>query len=240
MTKDQMTNAPDKIRVVLVEDEADLRDTLCRFLREVGMNARGIGCANDLWPELKKDPADIVVLDVNLPGESGFTVAARLRAASNIGIVLMTARSPKEDRLLGLSIGADHYLVKPVEPEELELLIRNLHKRLMSSLAPVAETWTFNAKSWTLITPTAQSIQVSKAEFSILTSLMERPGTPVSRDQLRILLNASDQQGTGRSVDTVIYRLRRRIALECQANLPIHTARGIGYVFVADAELTNK
>lgn len=225
------------IRVMIIEDESDLRDTLCRYLEAVGMSVTGAGSAADLDAEMDRALPHVVVLDINLPGESGFTIAARLRARSNLGIVLMTARAPKEDRLLGLSIGADHYLVKPVEPEALELIIRNLHRRLASAAPPPADTWTFNANLWTLVAPTGRSINLSKAEFALLAALMTAPGSAISRDRIRKLLNSSDQNPLGRNVDTVIYRLRRRVFLECGKPLPIQAVRGVGYVFAGKSNM---
>lgn len=225
------------IRVLIIEDEADLRDTLCRYLEAVGMSVTGAGSAANLNAQMDQISPHVLVLDINLPGESGFSVAARLRAKSNLGIVLMTARSPKEDRLLGLSIGADHYLVKPVEPEVLELVIRNLHRRLAAEAAPPTDTWTFNANLWSLVAPTGRSINVSKAEFELLAALMNAPGSPISREQIRKLLNSSDQNPMGRNVDTVIYRLRRRVFLECGKPLPIQAVRGVGYVFAGKSSM---
>ena len=228
------------IRVLIIEDEADLRDTLCRYLEAVGMSVTGAGSGADLNAQMDRTSPHVVVLDINLPGESGFTIAARLRARSNLGIVLMTARSPREDRLLGLSIGADHYLVKPVEPEVLELVIRNLHRRLVADVAPPADTWTFNASLWALVSPTGHSITVSKAEFALLAALLAAPGVPISREQLRKLLNSSDQSPIGRNVDTVIYRLRRRVFLECGKPLPIQAVRSVGYVFAGKLNMLAK
>lgn len=225
------------IRVMIIEDEADLRDTLCRYLEAVGMSVTGQASGANLGLRMHQEAPHVVILDVNLPGESGFTIAARLRATSGVGIVFMTARSPKEDRVLGLSIGADHYMVKPVEPAELELVVRNLHRRLMSGAAPIMVAWTFNMRLWTITAPDGPSITVSKAEFALLAALMGAPGVPFTREMLRSLLNSSDHSQNGRSVDTVIYRLKKRVFIEIETNIPIQAVRSIGYVFAGEAKI---
>ncbi|MEZ2298668.1 response regulator transcription factor [Variovorax sp. RCC_210] len=123
-------------RVLVIEDDEDLRDTVLRYLNGVGMLARGVASAEEVDAQLARHDFDAVVCDVNLPGEDGFAVLARLRARSAMRIVMLTARGIANDRLRGLSLGADYYLVKPVNLRELEMVLNNLMPR--SHETPVA------------------------------------------------------------------------------------------------------
>ncbi len=212
----------------------DLCDSLCRYLRAVGFDIDGAPDAPSFWSQMAERPADIVILDINLPGESGFAVTAKLRATTRVGIVLLTARAPQQDKILGLSLGADHYLVKPVEPTELELVLRNLARRLTTAPAEASPEveWTFDPRAWTLGVTGGKHFKLTAAELSILQCLLEHPGKPVPRGRLHTA-SAPLQDMPGRSVDTVIYRLRKRAESACGTSLPILAVRGIGYVFAA-------
>lgn len=120
-------------RVLVIEDDDDLRDTLLRYLNGVGLSARGVPSAEDVDAELARQDFDAVVCDVNLPGADGFAVLARLRARSAMRIVMLSARGVANDRLQGLSLGADYYLVKPVNLRELEMVLHNLLQRSLEA-----------------------------------------------------------------------------------------------------------
>ncbi len=233
------------IRVVVVEDDEDLCEALCSYLREVGMQVRGLLDAESLYGSLAEAAADVVVLDVNLPGENGFATAARLRAVSAIGIVMLTARVREEDRLHGLTLGADHYLAKPVNLRELETVIRNLHRRVLPELAPLPtplpavaqQAWRFDARQWVLTSPGGLTVRLSSAEYHFLAALVNQPGEPVAREEVLASLNRANLQDYSRNLDTTLFRLRRKVEDECQEALPVRSARGIGYVFTGLVEV---
>jgi len=232
--------------VVLIEDDADMRAMLRRFLTSVGMtvsefeNAESFGSAN---VDLDKS---IVVLDINLPDESGFIVAARLRARSMVGIIALTGRAEQEDRLLGLSMGVDHYMTKPIDLRELESVIRNLARRIAAcdSVAPPQQSakddshlWVLDTAAWELRSPTGQAVDLSSAEYQLLLPLLESPGKAERRDALNARLGKPRIGSDNRSLDVLVSRVRRKIEHAMGQPFPIRSARGEGYVFVGAAQI---
>ncbi|MFG1465085.1 response regulator transcription factor [Xanthobacter sp. DSM 24535] len=225
------------IHVLIIEDDGDLRDSLETYLTGAGFKVRGIRDARHLEREMASRPADVIILDVNLPGLSGFETAEKLRERMNVGIIILTGRAQREDRLQGLSVGADHYVTKPADPEELELLIRNLHRRLSgrSDLPaperPAPGQWVFLTARWSLISPAGAVVSLSAAEHHLLDQLTARAGESVPRAQLLVDAKRYSPDALGRSLDLVVFRLRRKVEVEAGDALPIASARGIGYVF---------
>jgi DNA-binding response OmpR family regulator len=117
-------------KVLLVEDDDDFRDALGRYLKTVGIQTVGADSVEDASEVLRNFAPDVVILDINLPGEDGFSALARLRQESDLGLIMLTGRNETADRIRGLTLGADHYLAKPVNTQELEAIIRNLSNRL--------------------------------------------------------------------------------------------------------------
>lgn len=232
--------------VLVIEDDDDLRDTLCQYLADAGMEVVGIPDASELENELGNRHVDVLVCDVNLPGESGFSAAARTRASWKVGIIMLTARARHDDRMLGLTLGADHYLVKPVDLRELEIVIRNLHRRLVAGVSsPAAERapttdWSFHASLWTLTAPNGRSTQLTLAERHIMACLMERSGEAVSRDELLAALNRAQIDAYSRNLDVAVSRLRRKVDEVCGEKLPVMSARGVGYVFTGRAQVVGQ
>ncbi|MCW2363835.1 MULTISPECIES: response regulator transcription factor [Sphingobium] len=124
---------PDSVSVSIVEDDDDLRNILSRFLSGAGMKVAPFANTADLDNVWRADPPDVVILDLNLPGENGIMAAARLRSSSQVGIIILTGRTADEDKLLSLSMGVDHYLHKPIDLRDLESVIRNLAGRVSKS-----------------------------------------------------------------------------------------------------------
>ncbi|WP_295987366.1 response regulator [uncultured Variovorax sp.] len=166
-------------RVLVIEDDDDLRDTVVRYLRGVGMSVTGLESAEQLDAELARQQFDVAVCDVNLPGEDGFSVLARLRARSAMRVVMLTARGMLNDRLHALGLGADYYLIKPVNLRELEMVLHNLVQRRQEAPAPVTRApaaaaaeqgdapaqgpWRYHLTTWLLLSPDGQQVQLSNA-----------------------------------------------------------------------------
>lgn len=232
------------ISIAIVEDDVDLRATLSRFLRSVGIDVTEYGNVADLDAKIGEAAPDIVILDINLPGENGFIAAARIRARSMVGIIMLTGRTNQEDRLLGLSMGVDHYLGKPVDLRELESVIRNLGRRLG---APVQDLdiptstdkpiWTLNREEWRLTAPNGSSVDLSSAEYQALGPIIEQPGRANSRDSINARLGKPRLDADNRSLDVLISRIRRKIENSTGQVLPLRSARGTGYVFTGFAKV---
>jgi two-component system OmpR family response regulator len=228
-------------RVLVIEDDDDLRDTLVRYLGGVGMFARGLASAEEVEAELARHDFDTVVCDVNLPGADGFTVLARLRAVSAMRIVMLTARGMAHDRLRGLGLGADYYLVKPVNLRELEMVLQNLHQRSQESQraregdpaldAGMPAPWRYQGGSWGLLAPDGQRVQLSSSEARLVQSLVERPGEVVDRTALLAAMGRPDLEAYERNLDVTVSRLRRKAEQACGQRVPIVAVRGEGYSF---------
>lgn len=231
------------IRVLLVDDDSDFRDSLQTYLTDAGLAVRALGDTLQLAREIEDHRPDVVVLDLNLPGQDGFSAALAMRDKNALGIVMLTGRTKREDRVLGLSIGVDHYLTKPIDPAELELVLRNLHRRLKPA-APAAATdgaetgrWVFNARQWLLTSPAGIEIKLSSTEYQLLERLVARQGKPVPRTDLIADADRHNPDEIGRGLDLIVFRLRRKVEKESGAALPVRSVRGVGYVFADKVEL---
>lgn len=204
------------VSVAIVEDDADLRATLVRFLGHAGMEVTGYETVDALDTSWAKGTLyDILVLDVNLPGENGLLAAARIRARSMTGIIMLTGRTEQEDRLLGLSLGVDHYLAKPVDLRELESIILNLARRLWVSAdsepKPAEDTsvWTLKRDEWRLVAPNGTIVDLSAAEYHTFGPILEQPGRANSRDSINARLGKPPLNAENRSLYVLMSRIRR-------------------------------
>ncbi|TAN58008.1 MAG: response regulator transcription factor [Rhodospirillales bacterium] len=225
-----MTNSPPVIRVMLVDDEEDFRIPTASFLRKRGMNVHGVGSVEELLAAQPEFGADIVVLDVNLPGQSGLDAVETIRRDFNVRIVMATACRGVDDRVRGLSLGADSYLEKPIDMRELEAVIRSLWSRI----APTGDTaakdkWMFDAAAWTLAAPDGISVRLSAAEYNVVSLLARDPGTPVSRDTMFLALGKIACGPEDRSLDVLLSRLRRKFTAS-NHDFPLKSVRSVGYV----------
>ncbi|MDQ0068718.1 two-component system OmpR family response regulator [Variovorax boronicumulans] len=238
-------------RVLVIEDDDDLRDTLLRYLRGVGMLARGLESAEGLDTELARQDFDAVVCDVNLPGEDGFSVLARLRSRSAMRIVMLTARGMANDRLHGLGLGADYYLVKPVNLRELEMVLHNLLQRsqevqgqgtrepdaLAADEATAQAPWRYHGTTWLLLSPAGQRVQLSSAEARLVQCLIERPREVVDRATLLAAMGRPGLEAYERNLDVTVSRLRRKAEQASGEKLPIVAVRGEGYSFQGNVRI---
>jgi len=236
-------------RIAIVEDESHLLGDLVEYLSGCGHEVEGCADGVALDAALARGPIDILILDINLPGEGGFSIAGRLRAKSDVGIIMLTARGLNVDRVVGLEIGADVYLVKPIELRELEAQVRSLARRLKLTsqpdrslpVAPPAPTvhpasgtdWTFDQLSWTLLSPEGRAVKLTGNERVFIALLVSRPGEPVSRDEIFRALGKRGWDPADRSVDSMVRRLRAKGAEVIGQPLPIESVHGIGYAFAA-------
>lgn len=230
--------------IVVVEDETSLRADLVEYLSACGHDVVGCGDAIALDVTLAKKPADILILDVNLPGEDGFSIAKRLREQSEVGIIMLTARGVNVDRVVGLEIGADVYLVKPIELRELEAQVRTLARRLkvqpsapaaaaVAAPAPAPVGWVYDQVAWALVSPAGAALKLTANERVFINLLVERPGEPVSRADIFRALGKREWDVGDRSVDSMVRRLRAKGEEALGHPLPIEAVHGTGYAFAA-------
>ena len=224
------------LRVALVEDDAELRDAiLAPALAESGFDVAAFGSAAGLYRSLLHRSFDVVVLDVGLPDEDGFDVARYLRSLSSIGIVMLTGRAASPDRVRGLRHGADAYLTKPIDLDVLMATLHSLSRRLVSEKADKAErtvegAWRLGDGDWNLLTPDDACIDLTASERSILRTLFDARGQPVTREALIAGLTGDVYDFDPHRLEMLVHRLRRKVAGGCRHPLPLRAVRGKGYV----------
>ena len=222
------------LHVVLLEDDAVLRDRiLLPGLLHYGFAARGLATAAQLHEHLRAHPVDIVVLDVGLPDGDGFAIAGDIRAARpDLGIVMLTGRSETPDRVRGLSQGADAYLSKPVEMDLLAATLHSLARRLLSLPRSAPRRWHLDSNGWCLVSPAGGNAALTRTERRVIDRLLQSPGEIVTRDQLIGALTSNVFDFDPHRLDSLIYRLRRKVPDACGEALPLNAVHGEGYVLV--------
>ena len=226
-------------RRVVVDDDADIRSLLAEQLGRAGYLISTAGDGRQMRQILEREHIDLIVLDLNLPREDGLTVCRDLRARSSVPVVMLTARSEAIDRVLGLEMGADDYLVKPFEPRELLARIRNVLRRteaLPVNMEPLAirqarfDGWVFDAERRHLMDPSGRVTVLSGAEFRLLRVFVAHSNKVLSREQLSLLANGRQYEPQDRSIDLQVSRLRQKLPAVGADSL-IRTVRNEGYVF---------
>lgn len=240
------------VTIVVVEDEASLRRDMIEYLRGCGFDAVGAKNGRELDEQIAARPVSLVVLDVNLPGEDGFKIATRLRENPAIGIIMVTARGSTVDRVVGLELGADAYLVKPVEMRELEAQAKALLRRLeasgsgnvaaappTSALPPPDEAhWVLDATAWALTSPAGVRVSLTSMEMKLVSLLAGQARQPATRDQISMALYNRRWNPDDRSIDTVVGRLRHKVENAIGETAPVKSVHGVGYVFSAPVRMT--
>ncbi len=224
--------ADDAPHLLVVDDDRRIRDLLSRFLVNEGFRVTTADNAADARAKLKGLNFDLLILDVMMPGETGFDLARDLRTTSSVPIVMLTARDEARSRIEGLSLGADDYVSKPFEPRELSLRIANILKRARPAAPAAAETVSFGEFRFHLARGELKRgdtvVRLTDRERDMLRLLAATPGETVPR-----LALGGNGGGTGeRAVDVQVNRLRRKIERDPANPLLVQTVRGIGYRLV--------
>jgi len=223
-------------RVIIVEDDIDLRDSLVEFLTLDGHRVVGVGSCLEFYRAISESHYSIAVIDVGLPDQSGFVLAEYIRKNTSMGVIILTARDSVDDRLRGYDTGADQYLVKPVECRELAAVLTNLKSRLMG-VHPATPShpciWQLDRRMWRLLTPKGDPVPLTPKEMHFITCLAEAACNPVSRGALLTALNYRDDEYARRAMDSLIRRLRRKIETVSGKPQPVKTIHNIGYCFSA-------
>jgi two-component system, OmpR family, response regulator len=231
--------------ILIVDDDRDIRQLLVQYLEKNGMTAIAAGDGAGLRREMARHPVDLIVLDLNLPGEDGLALCRSLRAMSTIPIVMLTARGEPVDRIIGLEMGADDYLAKPFEPRELLARIRSVLRRavaLPANLEPLTAKqyrfagWTLDLEQRNLERNGGALVMLSGAEFRMLKVLLEHANRVLSREQLMKLAKGRDADVFDRAIDLQISRLRDKLGDDAKTPTLIKTVRSEGYVLSASVE----
>lgn len=229
-----------RAHVLVVEDEPVTRAKLAAHLTAEGFQVSEAADARDMRAIIARQIPDVVLLDINLPDESGLILARDLRAKSAVGIILVTARQDETDRIVGLELGADDYITKPFNPRELAVRVRNLIRRVAPTLAAERQAsgvftfagWKLDCDSRQLLSPTGEAVRLTRGEFDVLAALARNPGRALTRDQLLDLTQHDGEAVIDRTIDVLVGRLRRKIEHDPKHPAIIMTVHGIGYRLV--------
>ena len=222
----------DDPHILVVDDDDRIRNLLKRFLQERGYRVSTAPNADKALSTLNSLAFDLLVLDVMMPGMDGFELTQAVRERGETPILLLTARGDAEDRIKGLSLGADDYLPKPFEPEELVLRINAILRRAKPAQAAIQHVsfgdWRFDIQRESL-TWSGDAVRLTGGEAALLAALAASAGQTVSR------LTLSERTGGGeRAVDVQVTRLRRKLETDPKEPLHLQTVRGEGYRLLAD------
>lgn len=229
------------LSVLLVEDDAALSFELAAYLSHAGFSVRCAGTIAAAEAALA-EPADLLVIDINLPDGSGLDLCKRLRQSERSGIVICTARNERDLRITGLKEGADAYLVKPVDVEELEATLLSVHRRLRALPAgsllqlPKPHPWRLDTTQSLLIAPHGVGILLTANESTILERLFSASAQTASRAELMTLLDSAADAGGDHRLEALISCLRRKVQDKAGIKLPLISDYGRGYRFSAQAQ----
>lgn len=237
---DNMTAAPPTI--LLVEDDGALRTLTARALRQNGFHVLTAATGAEMWVSLRASVAHLIILDIMLPGASGFDLFRRLRRESDVPVIFISARGSEEDRVLGLELGADDYLAKPFSTRELAARVSAVLRRggLDGAAGGALDThaseflrfdgWLVSLARRELRGPTGALVDLTGAEFDLLSTFLSHPQRVLGRERLMELSRSRMGDSSDRSIDVLVSRLRRKLQSD-GAEPPIITVRGVGYMF---------
>jgi len=238
-----MTDGP---HILVVDDDREIRDLVARYLRQHGFRVRDAADGVQMRRELADWSFDLVILDLMLPGEDGLTLCRRLRAESNLPVIMLTAMGEETDRIIGLEMGADDYIAKPFNPRELLARIKAVLRRASQTGAaePVAESaskhvfacWKLDLSSRELVSPQGVLTPLSAGEYDLLATFVTHPRRVLSREQLLDMARGRDALPFDRAIDVQVSRLRRKIEADPANPVLITTVRGGGYMFTPEVE----
>jgi two-component system, OmpR family, response regulator len=230
-------------RILIVDDDLEIQRLTKTLLQDYGFLVTVAGSGREMAAALHAWRVDLIVLDVLMPGQDGFSLCRSLRTHSDTPVILLTALQEESDRIVGLELGADDYMVKPFNPRELVARIRTILRRTrLRPVEPPQETrfryrfmgWHLDAGRRELQSPEGTLVPLSAREFSLLLAFLSHPKCPLSRDRLADSVRGQDCAPFDRSIDILVSRLRRKLEDGGKEPTLIKTIRGEGYQFCAD------
>jgi two-component system, OmpR family, response regulator len=235
-----MTSMP---HILVVDDEEDILSLLTEFFRKHGHPVTVAASGAAMFAALQTEQIDLVILDIMLPGEDGFSLCRKLRASSKVPVIMLTAMADHTDRVVGLELGADDYLVKPFDPRELLARVKAVLRRVAERTAAphstetrpilVFEDWRLDVARRELRSADNTLMFLSGAEFDLLLVFAEHPQRVLTRDQLLDLARGVSHGAYDRSIDVLVSRLRRKLGVDARSPSLIRTVRNGGYIFTA-------
>ena len=235
----------DPYHVLIVDDEPIDRLKLAGYFGKAGYRVSEAGNGMQMRERLKEIQADLIMLDINMPGEDGLALTRELRSQSDVGIILVTGRTDSVDRIVGLEMGADDYVTKPVELRELLVRAKNLLWRVAKGRQPANVVDSFDDPDavrfgdWTFNIPRRhlchndEPVKLTRAEYEILVAFVAYPNRVLSRERLLALINHRVDAPGNRTIDVLVRRLRNKIEPDPKSPEYFITVHGEGYLFAA-------
>jgi len=229
--------------ILIVDDDAEIRALLTKYLVKSGLRATAVADGRAMWHALEAGRFDLVVLDLMLPGEDGLTLCRKLRAKSELPVIMLTARGEETDRIVGLEMGADDYLAKPFSARELLARIKAILRRarsLPANLQPEGARhlrfagWTLDTVHRQLLSGEGVVTPLSGTEYRLLHVFLNHANRVLNRDQLLDFTQGKEAEPLDRSIDVQVSRLRHRLGDDPREPRLIRTVRGEGYVLAAE------
>ncbi|WP_286612309.1 response regulator transcription factor [Variovorax jilinensis] len=232
--------------ILVVDDDPNIRVALQDYLARNGMRVTTLASGHALLETVDREAADLVLLDVRMPGENGMMLVQALRSRANVPVMFVTGIGEEADRVMGLELGADDYVTKPFNPSELLARIHSVLRRYRKPLDRTGRAderrayrfsgWELNMRTRKLSSPDGRKVELANLEFSLLAALCSAAQRVLSRSQLISLSRLHDVEIYDRAVDVQILRLRRKIESDATRPQLIVTERGAGYIFVPVVE----
>jgi len=227
--------------ILVLEDDPGLRVLIARALQQNGFTVCQAGSGAEMWSNFEKRPIDLILLDIMLPGKNGIDLCREIRARSGVPIIFISARGDETDRVIGLELGADDYIAKPVGTRELIARVRAVLRRgpLERGTHTVRDErasfagWEVDLRRRAVYSPSGASIDLTGAEFDLLASFIGSPQRVLGRERLIELSRVRLGDASDRSIDVLVSRLRRKLSSAGEP-APIVTVRGVGYMLTAD------
>jgi len=229
--------------IVVVDDDALVRETVAEYLRRNGFAVTEADGGAALRAVMAERPIDLAVLDVNMPGEDGLSLAREIRGSGPTGIIMLTANSDDLDKIVGLEVGADDYVTKPYNARELLARVKAVLRRARSGSEGATATLgrevqmgkcRLNLDARRLFEADGTEVPLTAMEFDLLRAFAENPGRPLSRDRLLDLAHGKEMEPFDRSIDTRIARIRQKIEVDPAKPDCLKTVRGAGYLYNPD------
>lgn len=234
------------IHVLAVDDDPSVRQMIADYLGDNDIRVTALGSGSRIDEVLNCNDVDLLLLDLRLPGADGMQIAQSIRAKSDLPIIMLTGRKDEADRVMGLELGADDYLIKPFSPRELLARIRALLRRcrmyetITDSLARIRAYrfagWELNLRLRRLTSAHGKTVALTNSEFNLLVAFLSAPSRVLSREQLLDLSRLHNDEVYDRSIDVQVGRLRKKIDADPTGEPLIRTERGAGYVLAATVE----
>jgi two-component system torCAD operon response regulator TorR len=229
--------------IVIVEDDPVTRAKLAAYFVAEGYQVSEAADGEQMRTIIDQRPADLLLIDINLPGEDGLKLTREQRERSDAGIILVTGRTDTVDRIVGLEIGADDYVTKPVEHRELLARVKGLLRRLgnsrqngsAASSLRCFDGWTLDLARRTLRAQNGTYVEMTRAEFKLLAVLTANPGQVLSRERLLHEISRRDWDASDRTVDVIVRRVRQKLKDNPRMPRIIVTSHGEGYFFAPSA-----